>query len=88
LSIILERRKASKLKVTQSEVKHVSASYEIQIQYQDGTRQRREIFAGRTLEEVNQMVTERRAELRNGGENEQDSTRQFSLADYNKLPKE
>jgi len=68
LSVILERRKASKLKVTQSEVKHVGASYEIQIQYQDGIRQRREIFAGRSIEETNRMVTERRAELKRRGE--------------------
>jgi hypothetical protein len=79
-AVILERRNLSNLKFTQSEVKHVGPSYEIQIQYQDGTKQRREIFAGRTIEETNRMVTERRAELKrrekHGGENDDDKPRQ------------
>ena len=58
------RGKTKQLNIKQSGVQHVGTSYEQEIQWQDGTKTRREIFVGRCREELDHMIAERVRKLR------------------------
>lgn len=50
--------------VTQSPITQVGETFEREIAYQVGLKVRREIFVGWSRDQVNEMVAERLAELR------------------------
>jgi hypothetical protein len=52
------------VKVQQSEVVEVGSCFEQELNWTQGKKTRREIFVGRSREELDRMVTERRAELK------------------------